>query len=174
MTLFKTLETERLFIRPTIQEDASFILELMNSPKWLEFIGDRNIKTLKNAQEYIELKMTPQFKRLGYGNHTVICKRDDSKIGSVGLYDREGIKGIDLGFAFLPKYEGKGYAFEASYRLQQAALEEFGLNFLSAITTKNNVASQRLLVKLKFELTGTIVLPSDTEALLLYTFKRNS
>jgi RimJ/RimL family protein N-acetyltransferase len=170
MQHFKTFETERLLIRPTSIEDAPFILELMNSPKWLQFIGDRNIKTLKDAERYITHKISVEFKRLGYSNYTVVRKTDKTKIGSCGLYDREGLDGIDIGFAFLPLYEGQGYAFESAFRLQRAANEEFGLTHLYAITAKENQSSQRLLEKLQFKLLNTVILPSDSEALFLYTF----
>lgn len=169
MKNFKSFETERLYIRPTNEEDALFLLGLMNTPKWLQFIGDRNIKTLDHASMYIKNKIIPQLHRLGYSNYTIIRKGDNTKLGTCGLYDRNGLEGIDIGFALLPEHEGNGYALEATYRLQQAAFEEFGLNHLSAITAKDNTASQGLLVKLKFKLTGTVVLPEDTETLLLFT-----
>ena len=106
MESFKTFETERLFIKPTSQEDAEFIFELLNTPKWIENIGDRNIKSVEMAKDYIASKMHPQLERLGYGNYTLIRKIDGVKIGSCGLYDREGLEGINIGFAFLPEYEG--------------------------------------------------------------------
>ena len=109
---YKTFETERLIIRPTSEEDAHFIFQLLNSPKWLEYIGDRNIKSIEEAKEYIRKKMTPQLIKLGYSNYTIISKKDQQKIGTCGLYDREGLDGIDIGFAFLPNYEGKGFGFE--------------------------------------------------------------
>lgn len=173
MQPFKSFETKRLLLRPTTVEDADFILQLMNSPKWLQFIGDRNIRTLKNAQTYIASKMVPQYQRLGYSNYTVIRKADNIRMGSCGLYDRDGLEGIDLGFAFLPEYEGQGYAFEASKRLLEAAVNQFTITVLSAITTKNNKASQRLLKKLQFKRCGTVTLPSDTEELLLFLFNQD-
>ena len=171
MDSLKSFETQRLFIRPTTIEDAPFILELMNSPKWLQFIGDRGIKSLENAQEYIDTKMIPQLKERGYSNYTVIRKMDSIKIGSCGLYDREGVNGIDLGFAFLPDYERKGFAFEATQRLQRAAHESFALTNLNAITTKDNLASQKLLEKLQFILIDTVALPHNVEVFLLYNCK---
>ena len=95
-------ETERLFIRPTSLEDAPFIFELLNPPKWKKFIGDRNIHSIKDAEAYIENKMLPQLEKLGYTNNTVIRKFDRQKIGSCGLYNREGIEGVDIGFSLLP------------------------------------------------------------------------
>lgn len=173
MKPFKGFETERLLLRPTTVEDADFILQLMNSPKWLKFIGDRNVTTLNQAQTYIATKMIPQLQRLGYSSYTVIKKADNVKMGSCGLYDRDGLDGTDLGFAFLPEYEGQGYAYEASKRLQQAAVHECNISCLSAVTAKDNTASQRLLNKLQFKLIDTVTLPNDTEELLLFLFNKD-
>ncbi len=164
----KTFKTERLILKPTDEEDASFILELLNTPKWLKYIGDRNVKTLESAKAYITNKMLPQLKKLGYSNYTVIRKSDKTKMGTCGLYDREGLDGIDIGFAFLPKYENKGYAFESANKLKNVAFNEFGIKEINAITTKNNVSSQKLLEKLGMRLTGTTNISNDNEELLLY------
>lgn len=168
---YKSFETERLSIRPTSESDSEFIFELLNTPKWLKYIGDRNIKTVENAKDHIKEKMIPQLEKLGYSNYTLIRKKDNQKIGTCGLYDREGIEGIDIGFALLPKYERKGYAFESSNRLKEAAFNEFGIKTISAITKKDNTSSQRLLEKLGLKRTGTTKLPNDDEELLLYTIE---
>ncbi len=163
-----SFETERLIIRPTGIEDAALILELMNTPKWLEFIGDRNVKTMEGSRAYIEEKMLPQLERLGYANYTVIKKSNGTKIGTCGLYDREGLEGIDIGFAFLPQFESQGYGFESALCIKNAAFEEFGIDSLRAITSKKNFASQKLLEKLGFTCTGVTTLPNENEELLLY------
>ena len=168
MTHTKAFQTERLTIRPTNSEDAAFIYELLNSPKWKRNIGDRNIETLEDAREYINTKSTPQHLRLGYGNYTVIRKEDGRKIGTCGLYDRPGVEGIDIGFAFLPDYEKMGYAFESASKVKQAAIELFGLKKLSAITIAENVPSQRLLEKLGLRFIKTMRIPNDDEELLYY------
>lgn len=161
-------ETERLHFRPTKKEDASFILELMNTPKWIKNIGDRNVHSIEDAENYIKDKMTPQLERLGYSNFTVIRKSDGVKIGTCGLYDREGLEGVDIGFAFLPKYEKQGYAFESASRLKEAAFNDFNIKKISAITIKENLSSQRLIEKLGLIFIKTINLPDDPEDLLLY------
>ncbi|HAA12094.1 MAG TPA: GNAT family N-acetyltransferase [Cytophagales bacterium] len=171
---YKTFETERLLLRPTTVEDAEFIYELMNSPKWLKYIGDRNIRSVEDAATYIQERMLKQLERLGYSNYTVITKAGGEKIGSSGLYDREGLEGIDIGFAFLPQYEGKGYAFEASHRIKQAAFDDFDIEVLKAITIKDNVSSQKLLEKLGLVLEGTMRLPNDPEELLVYTIEKST
>jgi len=169
---YKIFETERLIIRPTIETDAEFIFELLNTPKWIKYIGDRNIQTLESAKEYIKQKMIPQLERLGYSNYTIIRKEDNQKIGSCGLYDRAGLQGIDIGFALLPEYEQKGFAFEASNKIKDAAFDEFEIETISAITTKDNVSSQKLLEKLGLKFMGTTKLPDDDEELLVYKIEK--
>ena len=169
--MYQTFETNRLFLRPTSPEDGAFVYKLMNTPKWIENIGDRNIQTIEDAVAYIHKRMLPQLERLGYGNYTVIRKEDGIKLGSCGLYDREGLEGIDIGFAFLPEYEGKGYGFEAANRIKDAAFKEFGVLEINAITAKHNMPSQKLLEKLGLTMAGTTILPDDDEELLLYTIK---
>ena len=168
---YLTFETERLFLRPTIEKDASFIFELLNSPNWLKFIGDRNIRSIDDAESYIKNKMIPQLEKLGYSNYTLILKDKDIQIGTCGLYDREELEGIDIGFALLPEYEGKGFGFEAANEIKKAANSEFGITDLSGITTKDNIASQNLLRKLGFKLKGTATLSDDDEELLLFFLK---
>jgi len=169
---YKSFETERLILRPTSEQDSEFIFKLLNSPKWLKYIGDRNIKTVENAKDYIKEKITPQLERLGYSNYTVIRKQDHQKIGTCGLYDRPGLEGIDIGYAFLPEYENNGFAFESSNRLKEAAFNELGIKTISAITTKENTSSQKLLEKLGLKLTGTTQIPNDNEELLLYKIEK--
>ena len=118
--------------------------------------------------------MLPQLKRLGYGNYTVIEKENKTKMGTCGLYDREGVAGVDIGFAFLPQYEKKGYAFEAASKIMDIAFSEFGIQHIHAYTTKENYSSQKLLDKLKLQQNGTTFLPDDDEELLVYTISNSN
>jgi RimJ/RimL family protein N-acetyltransferase len=165
-------ETERLILLPTTTNDAAFVRKIMNSPKYLEFVGDRKIHSDKAAKEYIEEKMLPQFERLGFGNFTLLLKSDNTKIGFCGLFDRPGMKGLDLGYALLPEFEGKGYAFEAASFLLARAFDVFGQNEVKAITLKTHTASINLLKKLGFMNHGTITLPGDDEELLLFSISK--
>ena len=139
------IETERLLLRPTDVQDAAFIFELVNTPKWLRFIGDRNIHSVDDAKNMILEKMRPQLESHGFSNNTVIRKSDDVKLGTCGLYDQPGLEGIDIGFAFLPNHEGKGYGYEAASALLHKGLTKFGLKRVVAITLPENTASQNLL-----------------------------
>lgn len=171
MSQYKSFETERLFIRPTEEEDASFILELFNTPTWIQNIGKRDVNNIEEARKYIIDKMIPQLIKLGYSNYTLIRKTDQVKIGTCGLYDREGLDGIDIGFALLPDFEGKGYGFESAARVRDAAFNDFGIKTILAITSKENISSQKLIKKLGLELIGTTRIPNDDEELLTYKLK---
>lgn len=164
----KSFQTKRLIIRPISTEDAVFILELMNTPKWIQFIGDRNINTLKEAENYITEKAFPQLEKHGYTNNIIIRKEDEAKLGSCGLYHREDREDPDIGFAFLPQFEGKGYAFEASHRIMVAAKEDYGLTELSAYTLEDNNSSRKLLERLGLKLKGKGKLPNSDDELLHY------
>jgi ribosomal-protein-alanine N-acetyltransferase len=164
-------ETERLILRATSLEDAEFIFELLNTPKWHQFIGDRNINSIKSAEDYINMHIFPIFKKNGFGNFTVIRKSDGQKIGSCGLYDREGVDGIDIGFAFLPAYEKQGYALESASKIKEMAVSDFCLLQISAITNPENIGSQKLLEKLDFQFVERISLPAAAEELLLYKWE---
>ena len=167
------LETKRLFLKSITLDDADLIFQLLNSQKWIKYIGDRNIESIEDAKRYIQTKMLPQLAKLGFSVYTLIIKQDNKKIGTCGLYDRAGIEGLDIGFALLPEYEKKGYAFESSKKLMNIAFNEFGLKEISAITTEENVSTNKLLQRLGFQLKGITKLPKDDE-LLLYKIKMNS
>jgi len=163
--------TKRLVLTPTTIDDAPLFLELLNTPKWLEFIGDRNVKTLQDAQEYITARVLPQYERLGYGNYTVSLLSNGTKIGCCGLYDREGLEGVDIGFSLLPAYEQKGYGFEAATCVKDLAFNNFELRKIGAITIEKNVGSRALLEKLGLVYIKKIVLENDLEELLYYEMK---
>ena len=116
--------------------------------------------------------MLPQFNFIGYSNYSFLNKKNGTKIGICGLYDREELDGIDIGFSILPKYRGLGYAFESSSRLIKAGFEELKILEIKASTNNENIASQSLLFKLGFKLKGTIMLPNENDNLLLYKIKK--
>jgi RimJ/RimL family protein N-acetyltransferase len=168
MEKFKSFETERLLLKPTSVEDASFIVELVNSPKWIQYIGERNVRTEGEAKQYILEKMTPQLEKMGFANYTVVRKLDGVKMGTCGLYDREGLEGVDIGFAFLPEFENKGYGYESANKIKLVGFSQFGLKKIHAITTKENLASQKLIEKLGMTFKKFIKIPNDDEELMLY------
>lgn len=164
----KVYETERLILRPMSPEDKDFIFELYNAPKFIQYIGDRNIKTIEDAENYIKNRFMPQIERLGYGNYLVVTKEGNHKIGGVGIFEREGLDIVDIGYSLLERFEGKGYAYEAAQKVKSIGMEEFGLSKISAIISKDNVSSQKLIEKLGLKFQKYVTLPGEDEELNYY------
>lgn len=164
----KSYETERLILKPAEVQDANFFLELYNMPSFIQYIGDRNLRTKEDAENYITSRFLPQIEKLGFGNYVVILKEDNTKIGAVGIFEREGLDVLDIGFSFLEKYEGKGYAYESANKLKEVAATDFGVHKISAITTKDNFSSQKLIEKLGLKFQKMVTIPEDDVELMYY------
>jgi RimJ/RimL family protein N-acetyltransferase len=164
----QTFETERLALRPMATEDSAFVLALYNQPNFLKYIGDKNIRTIEEAEEYIKTRFRPQIEKLGYGNYLIARKSDGLKIGSVGIFQREGMDVHDIGFSFLGEFEGKGCGFEAASELMKQAFLYFGLKIISAVTSKDNFASQKLIEKPGLKFQKIVILPDESEELMYY------
>ena len=169
-----SIETERLLLKLVSVDDTAFIYELYNSPRFIEFIGDRNIRNKDDARDYIINRFLPQIERLGYGNYIIVRKDDGQKIGSVGIFERDGLDVNDIGFSFLPEFEGKGFGFEAASALMEIAFKEFGVKKLSAITTDANISSQKLIEKLGLRFQKTVQHPDDDVEVLYYEIEKDS
>jgi [ribosomal protein S5]-alanine N-acetyltransferase len=167
-----SFSTDRLLLRPITPEDADLILALFNSPKWLRYIGDRQVHTLEEAETYIRQKMMPQQKRLGYSVYVVSLKSTEQKIGVCTLFARDVLEDVDIGFAFLPEHEGKGYAYEAASETLRIGFDDFGLPKIVAFTMPENEASKKLILKLGFTYQGVFRMPGAAEDNLIY-FKLN-
>ena len=115
--------TERLVLRQVNINDADFILDLLNSKGWLQFIGDRNVRSLPDAEKYIADRIVKNYIDDGLGLYLVELKTSGTAIGLCGLIKRDTLDDIDIGFAFLPEYNGFGYAFEAAISTLQFAFE---------------------------------------------------
>ena len=168
MNQYKSFTSKRLIIRPTFEQDAKLIFQLMNTPKFIKYIGDRKISSINDAKNYIKVKMLAQLYSMGYSSYTLINKSNGDKIGICGLYNRAGVDGIDIGFSILPHFERLGYAFESSSRLIKGAFEELEIEEIKAITNQDNISSKNLLKKLGFKLIGKTILPDEKEELLLF------
>ncbi|WP_394974910.1 GNAT family N-acetyltransferase [uncultured Croceitalea sp.] len=144
----KILSTKRLLLEEAILNDAPFILELVNSPNWLAFIGDRGIHTLADAKKYIQESLIYSYQENGFGLYKVSLKSTSTPIGICGFLKRDYLDKPDIGFATLPKYEGKGYTYEAAKAIIQYGLNYLNLETILAITTKANIKSKKLLIKL--------------------------
>jgi len=141
------LETDRLVLRKLSVDDAEFILELVNEPSWLRFIGDKGVRTIDDARNYILRGPIASYERFGFGLYSTELKDSGIPIGICGLVKREALENPDIGFAFLPKFWGKGYAYESASAVLGFAKDDLGLTRILAITTPDNYSSIKLLEK---------------------------
>ena len=166
MSIKTIITTDRLRLEEATFEDATFFIQLLNSPNWLEHIGDRKINSENEAIEYIQRSHVHFYKKYGFGMYKVILKENNQPIGLCGLVKRETLSDFDLGFAMLPAYEGFGYTYEASKRMLSYAITDLNLTKIVAFTTKENTKSQNLLLKLGLQYVDTRkVLDEDMEFL---------
>ena len=164
----KIFDTSRLTLRELNTADAAFFFELVNEPAWLRFIGDRGIKTLEAARESLLKGPMDMYTRLGFGLWLVELQADHTPVGICGLLKRETLDDIDLGFAFLAEHRRKGYGLEAARATMAYAKSTLGANRLVAITSPDNVDSQRLLEKLGFRFERTVRLSDNAPEVNLY------
>jgi RimJ/RimL family protein N-acetyltransferase len=162
------LETDRLKLRELTIEDADFIITLLNSPGWLEFIGERNVRTKEQAKAYIENGPIKSYAENGFGLSLVETKDTLEPIGMCGMLKRDSLDSPDIGFAFLQEFTGKGYAFEIANATLSNVRDRLNILKVSAIIKPGNERSIRLIEKLGLRFIQTFSHPNSTEELLLY------
>ena len=162
------LETERLVLRWLNADDAPFILELLNDPLWIEFIGDRGVRSVGAARDYIMQGPVAMYQEFGFGLYLAELKSSRAPIGLCGLIKRKDLDDVDIGFALLPQYRASGYAFEASAAVIAYGRDRFHLRRIVAIASPANLASARLLEKLGLRFERKFTMPGDDEELDLF------
>jgi [ribosomal protein S5]-alanine N-acetyltransferase len=160
------LETDHLRLSKFSLSDAEFIFTLLNTPSWLQYIGDRGVKSPADARNYLANGPLRSYNTYGYGLSKVTLKDLDEPIGMCGLLHRDYLEFPDIGFAFLPAFCGKGYGYEMAQATISYFIDKYTLPALYAITLPHNAASIGLLKKLQFDQDAQI--QKDGEDLLLY------
>ena len=166
--LFSVLETNRLTLRELSSDDAAFILRLLNEPSFLRFIGDKHVRTLDDARQYIHNGPIASYKKNGFGLYLVQLKPTETPIGMCGLLKRETLSDVDIGFAFVPESWNKGYAFESAAAIMSYAKDVLKLPRIVAITNKDNVTSGKLLERLGLHFDRLIDLNGDGDETKLF------
>ncbi|MGE0129521.1 MAG: GNAT family N-acetyltransferase [Blastocatellales bacterium] len=169
----KVIETDRLTLRRLTTDDAQFILKLLNEPSFLRFIGDKGVRTLADARDYILNGPVAMYSRLGFGLYLTELKDDGAPIGICGLIKRDALEDVDIGFAFLPKFWAKGYAYEAASAVMAYGKDVLGLKRIVAITTPDNHASGKLLEKLGLQFERMARLSEGAEEVRLFASDDN-
>jgi RimJ/RimL family protein N-acetyltransferase len=163
------LETERLCLRHLHDEDAEFMLELLNDPAFIQNIGDRKIRSVDGAKAYIQNGPAASYAKHGFGLYLVQLKDTGESIGMCGLIKRDQLKDVDIGYAFLPKYWSKGYAIESARAVKDYAHEVIGLKRIVAIVDPRNTGSIRVLEKLGMTFEKMVKLAADDIDLKLFS-----
>ena len=162
--MIKKFHTERLSLIPLNVDDATFIFHLVNTKGWIQFIGDRNILNVGLSKMYIQQLLDND--KINYW--VVHLKKEKIPIGVVTIIKKDYLPFHDIGFAFLEKYQGKGYAFEAAERIINYALNEIKMDNIAAVTQLDNIRSIQLLEKLGLRLHD--IIKNNGENLSLYLF----
>ena len=152
------ISSERLTLRLFNIDDAEFVYELLNDPSWIKNIGDRGITSLEKAKEWITNGPLLSQSQKGFSFYAVTVKDSGITIGTCGLIKRDVLDHVDIGYAFLPRYGGEGYAFEAARATMDYAHNVLNLPKLAAITAPENIKSNKLLLKLGFTFEDVVVL----------------
>ena len=163
------LETERLYIRKLTTDDAPFFFELVNDDDWIRFIGDRNVKTISDAEDYIKNRIMASYEQSGFGFYLVLEKSSNAPLGISGFVKREQLEHADVGFAFLPIGRGKGYAYESTKALMDYGKKEFQFTTILAIANNDNKRSHLLLEKIGLKFKEHIQLYEEDEEISLFS-----
>jgi RimJ/RimL family protein N-acetyltransferase len=162
------VETERLTLRRLRLDDAAFILGLLNEPSFIQFIGDRGVRTPDDARKYLEDGPLASYARHGFGLWLVSLKADGRPIGICGLLKRDALEDVDVGYALLPAFWSRGYASEAAAASVEYGRRHLDLRRIVAITQADNAASIRVLDKLGLQFERPIRLAQDSPEVQLY------
>lgn len=165
-----TFETPRLRLRPFTLDDAPFIVELLNDPDWIRFIGDRNIQSLADAEAYLRNGPIKMHAEHGFSLDAVERRDAPGVVGMCGLIRRKELPDVDIGFAFLPAARGQGFATEAAGATLARAFAHHGLPRVVAITDPENVASAGVLTRIGMHYEGLV--PYADEQVAFYAAQR--
>ena len=162
------IETERLLIQKFALEDAPFIFTLLNDPSFIKNIRYAGIKTIADAENYLKNVPLKSYEQHGHGLYKVALKVNNISIGMCGLIKRESLSDVDIGYAFLPEYTGKGYAIEAAKATIDYGKTSLNLKRIVAITSPDNEASIKVLLKLGMKFEGFVKTNPDDIDLKLF------
>ena len=163
------VSTDRLALRHLTEADADFILRLLNEPSFLEFVGDKGVRTVEDARAYINDGPVESYEKHGFGLYLVELSHDGTPIGMCGLVKRDSLDDVDVGFALLPEFWSQGYAVEAGQAVLDRGHGVHDLDRIVAITAQHNEASKRVLERLGMVFEGLIRLSDEEDEICLFS-----
>lgn len=163
------IETRRLGLSELDGGDASFILQLLNEDGFLETIGDKGVRSLDDARQYISEGPIASYRKYGFGLYLVSLRPDGTPVGICGLVKRDILADVDVGFAMCTRYCFQGFATEAAAAVLEHARSALGFERVVAITAPSNRGSMAVLQKIGLQLNGRIRLKAGGPELCLYS-----
>lgn len=163
------LSSDRLKLRKITLEDAPSLFTLMTDKDWILNIGDRGLKTIADAEKYIEDKFHKTYVTSDIIFYAITLKSTQEFIGIAGLIERDGLDHIDIGYGLLPNFRGHGYAFEATKVVYDHGLINLQLEKIIGIVNPDNLASISILKKLGLRFEKMIQLPDENEKIMLFS-----
>jgi len=163
------LETERLILRQLTLDDAAFILELLNTPTWLQFIGDRGVHSIEDAENYLRNGSLKSYAENGFGFYAVVEKESKKAIGMCGLIKRDTLPDIDIGFAFVPNLISKGFGYEIASATLDYAFNVLKIKRIVAIVNPENEKSIGLIKKIGMQFEEMIKFGEEAKELMLFS-----
>lgn len=163
------IETERLSLREMSEADAAFVLEILNDPGFIRFVGDRGVRTLESAARYIDERFVEGYRQNGFGLWLTETKDERVPVGMCGLVTRKELNVVEVGYAFLPPFRSRGYAFEAASATLRYARDVLGQSRLYAVVDSDNALSIRVLEKLGMKFERMVRLSADEPEIKLFS-----
>jgi len=169
----KILETTRLSLFEIELSDNVFVHDLLNSPNWMKYIGDRGVHNHEDATKFISERLIKSYTEFGFGFYKMVLKETGMDIGICGLIKRPELEFPDIGFAVFPEYEGCGFTSEAAFATMDYAKNRLGLEVILGVTSHDNFGSRRVLEKVGLSLVGNTKISTTDEDLLLFSNQHN-
>ena len=168
MATLPELQTPRLSLRRLEFDDSEFLVGLLNQPSFLANIGDRGVRNVEDAHRYLREGPMAMYEKFGFGLWHVSSRADGAPMGMCGLLRRDILPDVDIGYAFLPEYWGKGFAFEAAEATVAHAARKFGLERVIAVVSEGNDGSIRVIEKLGMKVERMVSMRPDEPDVRLY------
>jgi RimJ/RimL family protein N-acetyltransferase len=168
LAILPELETPRLSLRRLEFADAPFLVTLLNQPSFIANIGDRGVRNVEDAHGYLREGPMAMYERHGFGLWLLSRRSDGAPVGMCGLLRRETLPDVDVGYALMPEFWGRGYAFEAVDATLRHGAKAFGLTRVIGVVSEGNTASIRVLEKAGMRFEGMISMHAGQPDVRLY------
>jgi RimJ/RimL family protein N-acetyltransferase len=162
-------ETERLYVRQFTTEDADDFYLFNSSQQVMQYI--RPVKTREESNAFLEENFNLYLEGFPYGRMYVADKTTGAFVGTFSILYLDGDADYHIGYALMPYHWGKGFASELVKFGSAVFFDRTNHASLFAITQPENIASEKVLLKNKFILSGDFSL--NEEKLHMFSLSRS-